>query len=140
MRFTFNGTEWVYTPYIADEPLIQNEDFVLFAPSDYHVGGPNTDWGFYTRSGEPFAELTGHKNFGIQFTLQTVDDGLGNFQLHFGQAQTNHSFLFISYYNKRVYVEQFKGVSNPDNLTNLTLTNIDLADGVEHLIETYVKP
>ena len=136
-RIVFNGTAWESKNLISDEELIKNNDFVLFSPADYGCGGPNADWGFYTKDGQPMAELTGHQNFGIQFTIRTIDDGAGNFQLKFGNAITTHNFLLITYYNQRIYLEQFNGASDGD-LTNATLNDINLGDQHEHLIELYV--
>ena len=136
-RIVFNGTAWESKNLISEEELIKNNDFVLFSPADYGCGGPNADWGFYTKDGQPMAELTGHQSFGIQFTLRTIDDGTGNFQLKFGDAITTHNFLLITYYNQRIYLEQFNGAGDAD-LTNATLTDINLGDQQEHLIELYV--
>ena len=134
MIFVFNGTVWEYVSYIADDPLIQNNDFVLFSPSDYNFGGPNTGWGFFTSNGRPVADLDGHKNFGIQFTFQTIDDGTGYFQIKIGNEFISDSFLLFTYYNKKVYVEKIMGAV-PSGAGD---ASIDLGDTQEHLLELYV--
>ena len=133
----WDGSSWVDPHLIKDDVLVKNSDYVLFGPDDYETGGGHNGWIFYTKENQPFSELTGHQSFGLQFTMRTTDDGTGNFFLKFGQSITSDSALFFVYLNGRAYIAGFKGVEDA-TLVDESMTNINLHDQQEHLIELYL--
>ena len=140
-RIVFDGTQWVVQNLIKDDPAIKNNDYVLFSPDDYEHGGGHDGWFFYTKADQPFAELTGHQSFGIQFTLQTTGSGTGNFHLKLGNSITSGAALWFVYDNVndgRAYINTINNVGNPDNITNLSMTYPNLHDQQKHLFEFYI--
>ena len=133
----WDGSSWVDPHLIKDDVLVKNGDYVLFGPNDYETGGGHNGWIFYTKDNQPFSELTGHQSFGLQFTMRTTDDGTGNFFLKFGQSITSDSALFFVYLNGRAYIAGFKGVEDA-TLVDESMTDINLHDQQEHLIELYL--
>lgn len=68
MSFVFDGSAWVKSTLVEDDPLVANSDYTLFTPSDFNLQGNDTN-PFYGDVGSALLD-----SFGFQLKL-TVPSG-----------------------------------------------------------------